>query len=63
MDDFYRKRSFADACRACGIGESIYQPSSPAKKYAKNHPIPLNKRVPLLRQIFGSWKIYDPKDA
>lgn len=63
MNDFYRKRSFSDACRVCGIGESIYQPSNPTKRYAKNHPIPLGKRVPLLRQIFGSWKIYDPEDV
>lgn len=63
MDDFYKKRNFADACRVCGIDESIYQPINPTKKYAKNHQIPLSRRVPLLRQIFGSWKIYDPKDA
>ena len=63
MDDFYKERSFADACRTCGIGESIYQPSNPTKMYAKNHNIPLNKRVPLFRQILGRWRIYDPKDA
>jgi hypothetical protein len=63
MDDFYKARSFKDACRTCGIGESIYQPNNPTKKYAKNHPVSLSKRVPLLRQLFGIWKIYDPKDA
>lgn len=60
---FYKHRSFRDASRACGSGESIYRAVDMYKKYAKNHKTPLNKRVPLLDRLSKDWIIYDGKEV
>ena len=60
---YYRLRSFSDASRYCGMSESIYREVDVYTKYAKNHPIPLQKRVPLLDRLSKDWIIYDPKEA
>ncbi len=60
---FYKHRSFPDAARSCGTGESIYRAIDVYTKYAKNHPIPLQKRVPLLDRMSKDWIIYNPKEA
>ena len=60
---FYKHRSFSDAVQSCGMGESIYRAVDVNTKYAKNHPTPLQKRVPLLDRLSKDWIIYDPKEA
>lgn len=60
---FYKLRSFSDAVQSCGKGESIYRVIDGYTKYAKNHPIPLQKRVPLLDRMSKDWAIYDPKES
>ena len=60
---YYRLRSFSDASRSCGMSESIYRAVDIYTKYAKNHPIPLQKRVPLLDRLSKDWIIYDSKEA
>lgn len=60
---FYKHRSFRDASRACGNGESIYRAVDVYTKYAKNHTTPLKKRVPLLDRLSKDWIIYDAKEA
>lgn len=59
---FYKHRSFLDASRACGSGESIYRAVDIYTKYAKNHTTPLKKRVPLLDRLSKDWIIYDGKE-
>lgn len=54
---------FYDASRACGISESIYRAVDVYTKYAKNHTIPLYKRVPLLDRLSKDWIIYDGKEV
>ena len=39
------------------MGESIYRAVDIYTKYAKNHPIPLNKRVPFWDRISKDWVI------
>lgn len=60
---YYRLRSFPDASRACGMNESIYRAVDIYTKYAKNHPIPLQKRVSPLDRLSKDWIIYDGKEA
>jgi hypothetical protein len=60
---YYKHRSFYDASRACGISESIYRAVDVYTKYAKNHTIPLHKRVPLLDRLSKDWIIYDGKEV
>ena len=59
---YYALRSFNDAVRCCGISESIYRDGH-MTKYAKNHPIPLPQRVPLLDRLSRDWCIYNHKEA
>ena len=60
---YYKHRSFYGASRACGMNESIYRAVDVYTKYAKNHTIPLQKRVPLLDRLCKDWIIYDGKEA
>lgn len=55
----YKLRSFKEASTVCGIGESIHRCNSPHKIYAKNHNIPLYKRVPMLDKLSKDWIIFD----
>jgi len=56
-DNFYKERTFRDAVSVCKVSGSIYRASNTYKKYAKNHPVPLKKRVPLLDRISKDWII------
>lgn len=60
---YYKHRSFYDAASACGMNESIYRAVDVYTKYAKNHTIPLHKRVPLPDRLCKDWIIYDGKDV
>lgn len=54
---FYKLRSFKNAVDNCGTGESIYRSSFCYNKYAKNHTIPIKKRVRFLDRISRDWVI------
>jgi len=60
---YYMHRSFSDASQSCGIGEAIYRAVDVYKKYAKNHTIPLQKRVPFLDRLSKDWIIHDGREA
>ena len=60
---FYMLRTFRDAAASCGQGESIYRSANVYVKYAKNHPVPLSKRVPFLDRMSRDWVIFDPNEA
>lgn len=62
-DSYYKHRSFSSASRVCGKNESIYRAVDVYKKYAKNHQIPLSKRVSILDRLSKDWIIYDGKEA
>lgn len=32
------------------------------KVYWKNHPVPLDERVPDVDKLFGDWEEYDPRE-
>lgn len=59
---YYKQRSFYDASHACGMNESIYRSVDIYTKYAKNHTMPLQKRVPLLDRLCKDWIIWDGKE-
>ncbi|UJS26231.1 hypothetical protein [Thiothrix winogradskyi] len=61
-EDFYRNRTFVDACQTCANRESIYRAAEPHKKYPKNHQISLKDRVHPYDQEQNDWVIYDPHE-
>lgn len=54
---FYKLRSFKSASKSCNVNESIYRFKN--KLYAKNHTIPLKKRIGLLDRLSKDWVIND----
>jgi len=55
--------TYEDAKTTCHVRSAIYRTSNPAVKYNKNHPVPLDDRVPDAEKSATDWAEYDPRDA
>ena len=53
--------NYQDAKSRCHVRSAIFRESK-GVKYWKNHPIPLDKRVPAEDQAATDWREYDPRD-
>ena len=54
--------NFDTATRRCHVRSSIYRASDPTTKYAKNHTIPFDHRVPIADQLATDWEEWDPNE-
>jgi len=54
--------TFEKAARTCHVRNWIYRRADPGRQYAKNHPVPLKKRVPRADQLCNDWEEHDPND-
>lgn len=54
-------KTFDQAVRTCMVRGYIARRESPELHYWKNHPVPLDKRVPLSDQRADDWDDYDPE--
>jgi len=46
----------------CHVRSSIFRTANPSIKYAKNHLLPFDMRVPLIDQKADDWEEADPND-
>lgn len=54
--------NFKDRAETCHVSGYIYREGNPKIKYAKNHQISLEDRVPKSEQLFDDWKEFDPDE-
>lgn len=55
--------TYEDAKMLCHVRSAIFRTANPATKYWKNHPIPLDDRVPDADKSAKDWEEHDPRDA
>ncbi len=55
-------KTFKEAVKTCHISGYIFRLVKPNKVYGKNHPIPLEDRVPVSEQKHNDWCEYDPEE-
>lgn len=46
----------------CHVRSAIYRAAFPSVRYWKNHPVPLDDRVPESHKKAKDWMEYDPRD-
>ena len=54
--------TYEEAKSWCHVRSAIYRKAKPGIKYAKNHMIPFDERVPLEDQQADDWQEWDPND-
>ena len=53
--------NYQDAKSMCHVRSAIFRQSKRVR-YWKNHPVPLDERVPVEDQSATDWQEYDPRD-
>ena len=54
---------YVDAKKQCCVRSAIFRSINPDIKYWKNHPVPMDERVPSEDKVMDDWEEYDPRDS
>jgi len=54
--------TYEEAKRRCHVRSAIRRKGQPDILYWKNHPVPLDVRVPDIQKIANDWEEYDPRE-
>ena len=54
--------TYEQAKRSIHVRSGMYREAKPKLIYHKNHPVPLDERVPPEDQLENDWREYDPRE-
>lgn len=54
--------TYDDAKSRCHVRSAIYREASPGRRFWKNHPTPLDERVPDEWKAATDWREFDPRE-
>ncbi len=54
--------TYDEAKFVCHVRSAIYRTANPSVKFWKNHPVPLDERVPDADKAATDWKEHDPRE-